>query len=124
VINVQATLYDGSFHPVDSSEKSFEIAAFNALSSPELKQLVVLLEPIMRLQVKVPDNYFGDIIKDIGTRKGKVILTEQVLHYFRIEALVPLANLFGYTTTLRSLTKGRGVSSMAFWKYQRVISED
>jgi len=107
VIDFKATLFDGSYHPVDSSEIAFKIAASMGFKEAVRKAKPVLLEPIMKLEIMTPEEFLGDVLGDITSRKGRVeeIRERGVLRAIR--ACAPLANLFGYATSLRSLTQGR-----------------
>ncbi|XOB40410.1 MAG: elongation factor G [Candidatus Nealsonbacteria bacterium] len=120
LIDFSATLYDGSFHEVDSSEFAFKIAASIALQQAAKRAKPVLLEPIMNLEVVVPSEFFGDVIGDLSARRGKIKETKDRLNLKIIEANVPLAEMFGYATTLRSLTEGRGTFTMEFDYYNNV----
>jgi elongation factor G len=120
MIDVKVTLYDGSYHEVDSSEAAFKIAGSIALQEGCKKAKPILLEPIMRLEVIVPAEYFGDVIGDLNSKRGKVSETADRLNMKVITADVPLAEMFGYVTSLRSLTQGRGSSTMEFNSYQKV----
>jgi len=120
LIDVSATLYDGSFHEVDSSEMAFKIAGSIAFQEAAKKAKPVLLEPIMKLEVVVPEEFFGDVIGDLSARRGKIEETKDRLQMKVIDAKVPLAEMFGYATTLRSLTEGRGTFTMEFDSYQEV----
>ena len=120
VIDVEATLYDGSFHEVDSSELAFKIAASAAFQEACKKAKTVLLEPIMKLEVIIPQQFLGDVIGDLSARRGKIEETKDRLEMKVIDAKVPLAEMFGYATTLRSLTQGRGTFTMEFDHYEEV----
>ncbi len=120
LIDFTATLYDGSFHEVDSSEFAFKIAASMALQAAVKKADPVLLEPLMKLEVVVPDNFFGDVIGDLSSRRGRIKATKDRLNLKVIDATVPLAEMFGYATTLRSLTEGRGTFTMEFDCYGEI----
>jgi len=122
VVDLQATLYDGSFHEVDSSENAFKIAGSVAFQEAVKRAKPVLLEPIMRLEVIVPSDFFGDTIGDLSARRGKIEETKDRLNLKVIEAKVPLAKMFGYVTALRSLTEGRGTFTMEFDHYEEVPS--
>jgi elongation factor G len=117
MIDIKATVFDGSYHDVDSSEMAYKIAASLALKDAARKCGLVLLEPIMAVDVIVPDQYFGDAMGDISSRRGSIEGTEQRGNAQVIKAKVPLANLFGYATDLRSFTQGRGNYSMQFSHY-------
>ncbi len=112
VVDVKVTLYDGSYHEVDSSEMAFKIAGSMAFKEAMRKADPVILEPIMKVAVIVPDEYMGDVIGDINARRGQIQGTEARSGTQQIDALVPLSNMFGYATDLRSKTQGRGQYSM------------
>ena len=120
IVDVEVTLYDGSFHEVDSSEVAFKIAAAEALKSASQKAKPVLLEPIMKIEVIVPSEFFGDVISDLNRRRGIIEETKDRLSLKIIDAKVPLAEMFGYATGLRSLTRGRGTFTMEFDRYEKV----
>jgi elongation factor G len=122
VVDVGVRLVDGSFHPVDSSEISFVIAGSMAFKDAVSRAESVLLEPIMEVEVVVPDENMGDVIGNINARRGKVVALETRGHLKDVSALVPLAEMFGYATTLRSLTQGRGTYSMQLGRYEAVPS--
>lgn len=117
VVDVGVTVYDGSHHEVDSSEAAFKIAASAAFQRAAQQAKPVLLEPIMKLETVVPSDYFGDVIGDLNSRRGKVEQTEDRRNLKVIETKVPLAEMFGYATALRSLTEGRGTFTMEFSHY-------
>ncbi len=108
VVDVKVTLYDGSYHEVDSSEMAFKIAASMAFKDAMRKASPVLMEPIMKTAIIIPDDYMGDVIGDVNSRRGSVQGTEMRSGAVQINALIPLSNMFGYATTLRSKTQGRG----------------
>ena len=112
VVDVKVTLYDGSYHEVDSSEMAFKIAGSMAFKEAMRKADPVILEPIMKVAVIVPDEYMGDVIGDINARRGQIQGTESRSGTQQIDALVPLSTMFGYATDLRSKTQGRGQYSM------------
>jgi len=120
LVDFSVTLYDGSFHEVDSSEFAFKIAASMALQTAAKQAQLVILEPIMKLEVVVPSDFFGDIIGDLSARRGKIKETKDRLNLKIIDANVSLSEMFGYATTLRSLTEGRGTFTMEFDCYQEV----
>ncbi|WP_457627107.1 elongation factor G [Persephonella sp.] len=120
VINVKATLFDGSFHEVDSSEIAFKIAGSMAFREAMKKADPVLLEPIMEVEVDTPEEYMGDVIGDLNKRRGKILGMEKRGAVQVIKAEVPLAEMFGYATDLRSLTQGRATFVMQFKKYEEV----
>lgn len=120
IVDIQVALYDGSFHEVDSSEIAFKIAGSMALQAGAKKAKPVLLEPIMKLEVVIPSDFLGDTIGDLSARRGKIEETQDRLKMKVIAARVPLAQMFGYATSLRSLTEGRGTFTMEFDKYEPV----
>ena len=120
MIDVEVVLYDGSFHEVDSSEVAFKIAGSIALQSASKRAKPVLLEPVMKLEVVIPSEFFGDIIGDLNARRGKIEETGDRLNLKIIDAKVPLAEMFGYATDLRSLTEGRGTFTMEFSHYEKI----
>lgn len=120
MVDLSATLYDGSFHEVDSSEIAFKIAGSMAFQEAAKKAKPVILEPIMKLEVIVPEEFFGDIIGDLSGRRGKIEETKDRLKVKVIDAKIPLSEMFGYVTSLRSLTEGRGLFTMEFDRYEEV----
>ena len=120
MIGVKATLFDGSFHEVDSSEIAFKIAGSMAFREAAKKANPVLLEPIMLVEVDTPEEYMGDVMGDLSKRRGKILGSEKKGTTMTIRAEVPLAEMFGYATDLRSLTQGRATFSMVFEKYEEV----
>lgn len=120
MMDVKATLYDGSYHDVDSSEMAFKIAGSMALKAGALKASPVLLEPIMKVEVTVPEEYMGDIMGDLNSRRGRVEGMDTRAGAQVIRGFVPLAEMFGYSTSLRSRTQGRGTYSMEFATYEEV----
>ena len=120
MIDVKATLYDGSYHEVDSSEMAFKVAASLALKEAKNKCKAVLLEPIMKVQVIVPDEYLGNVMGDITARRGRPMGQESRGNAIAIDAMVPLSEMFGYATSLRSNTQGRGNFTMVFDHYEEV----
>ena len=120
VLGVRAICYDGSYHEVDSSEMAFKIAGSMAFKDAMHKAGAVLLEPIMRVEVTVPEEYMGDVIGDISSRRGRIEGTEDVGGSKLIRGFVPLSEMFGYATSLRSRTQGRGAYSMFFAQYEPV----
>lgn len=117
MIDVKATLFDGSYHDVDSSEAAYKVAASMALKAAAPKCDPVLLEPIMKVEITVPDQYYGDVIGDIARRRGNMTGETQRGNAKQIDAEIPLAEMFGYVTDLRSLTQGRGNFTMTFDHY-------
>lgn len=120
MVDVKATLFDGSYHDVDSSEMAFKIAASLALKEAKNKCKPVLKEPIMKVQVVVPDEYLGNVMGDITSRRGRPLGQESRGNALAIDAMVPLAEMFGYATSLRSNTQGRGTFVMEFDHYEEV----
>ena len=118
LVDVKATLFDGSYHDVDSNEMAFKIAASFALKEAAKKCKPVLLEPIMKVQVIVPDEYLGNVMGDITSRRGRPLGQESRGNALAIDAMVPLAEMFGYATSLRSNTQGRGNFTMVFDHYE------
>ena len=115
--DISVELYDGSFHEVDSSEIAFKIAASMALQDAARRARPVLLEPVMRVEVVVPEKFMGSITGNLSSKRGLVEGTEERGELKVIHAKVPLSEMFGYTTTLRSMTEGRGSSIMEFDHY-------
>ena len=120
VVDVKATLHDGSYHEVDSSEMAFKIAGSMAVKDAFAKASPVILEPIMRVEVTMPEEFMGDVIGDINSRRGQMEGMENRGGTQVIRAFVPLASMFGYVTDLRSMTQGRAASSMEFSHYAEV----
>ena len=120
VLGVHANVYDGSYHEVDSSEMAFHIAGSMAFKEAMAKASPVLLEPIMKVEVTMPEEYMGDVIGDINSRRGRIEGMDDIGGGKMVKAYVPLAEMFGYSTDLRSKTQGRGNYSMFFEKYEPV----
>ncbi len=120
LVDIETTLYDGSFHEVDSSEAAFKIAGSQALQQAVRLAKPVLLEPVMKLEVTIPTEFFGDIVGDLSARRGSVKESFDRSKMKVIEANVPLAEMFGYATSLRSMTHGRGAFTMEFDSYKIV----
>ena len=120
VLGVHANVYDGSYHEVDSSEMAFHIAGSMAFKEAMQKASPVLLEPIMKVEVTMPEEYMGDVIGDINSRRGRIEGMDDIGGGKLVKAYVPLAEMFGYSTDLRSKTQGRGYYSMFFEKYEPV----
>ena len=120
VVGVHANVYDGSYHEVDSSEMAFHIAGSLAFKEAMQKGAPVLLEPIMKVEVSTPEDYMGDVIGDINSRRGRIEGMDDIGGGKMIRGFVPLAEMFGYATDLRSKTQGRGNYSMFFDKYEQV----
>jgi elongation factor G len=127
VVDVKITLFDGSYHEVDSSEMAFKIAGSMAFKNAAGKAKPVLLEPVMNIEVVTPDEYMGEVIGDLNSRRGKIQTMTQRTNVRVIAAMVPLSSMFGYATDLRSKTQGRATYTMQFAHYEEVpknISED
>ena len=127
LVDIKATLYDGSYHDVDSSETAFKVAASMALKAAKNKCNPVLLEPIMEVEIVVPEEYMGDIMGDVTSRRGRVEGMGARGNASVVNAMVPLSEMFGYATALRSNTQGRGTYTMQFSHYEEVpknISEE
>ncbi len=120
VIDLKATLVDGSFHEVDSSEMAFKIAGSMAIKAAVMKASPVLLEPMMKVEVEVPDDFVGNVIGDLNSRRGQIEGQDNTAGIAKVTAKVPLANMFGYATDIRTKTQGRGVFSMEFSAYDEV----
>jgi elongation factor G len=121
VVDVKVTLIDGSSHEVDSSEMAFKVAGSMAFKDGVMKAGPVLLEPIMKVEVVVPDEYLGDVLGNLSARRGDIEGMEPRLGGVQaVNAKVPLAEMFGYATDIRSMTQGRGVYSMEFDHYAQV----
>ena len=127
IVDVQVTLLDGSYHEVDSSEIAFKIAGSMALKDAAKRAKPVLLEPLMRVEVVVPEEFMGSVTGDLHSRRGRVESTEIRLSSTIIQCKVPLSEMFGYSTELRSMTQGRATYSMHFSHYEeapKTISEE
>ena len=120
VVGVKAVVYDGSYHEVDSSEMAFHIAGSMAFKEAMQKAAPILLEPIMKVEVTMPEEYMGDVIGDINSRRGRIEGMDDLGGGKIVRAFVPLAEMFGYSTDLRSKTQGRGNYSMFFERYEQV----
>jgi len=118
LIDFKATLFDGSYHDVDSSEMAYKIAASMALKAAAKQAKGVLLEPIMAVEITVPSEYMGDVMGDISGRRGRIEGQEERGNAVAIQCMVPLAEMFGYATALRSNTQGRGNYTMQFDHYE------
>ncbi len=123
VVDVRVTVYDGSYHSVDSSEMAFKVAASMAFKNAFQSAKPVLLEPIYDIEVRVPDEYMGDVMGDISGRRGKIMGMDSEGRFQVIKAKVPLAELYRYSTTLRSITAGKGIHKRAFSHYEEVPSD-
>jgi elongation factor G len=120
VMNVRATLYDGSYHEVDSSEMAFKIAGSMAFKEAARRASIVILEPMMSVEVVTPETYMGDVIGNLNSRRGKVQMMEKRGNAQVIKSIVPLSEMFGYATDLRSMTQGRATYTMQFSHYEEV----
>jgi elongation factor G len=123
VTNVSVTLYDGSFHPVDSSELAFKIAASMAFKKGLQQAKPVLLEPVMEVEVLVPETFVGDVISDLNTKRGRILGMEPAGKVTRIRAMAPLAEMARYAIDLKSMTQGRGSFQMRFSSYEEVPAQ-
>jgi elongation factor G len=123
LVDVKVTLYDGSYHEVDSSELAFKMAGSMALRDGVAKAHPILLEPIMQVEVVTPEEYLGDIIGDLNARRAHIGSIETQEDISTVHALAPLAETFGYTTSLRSKTQGRATHSMEFYQYRELPAE-
>jgi elongation factor G len=123
VTNVSVTLYDGSFHPVDSSELAFKIAASMAFKKGMQQAKPVLLEPVMEVEVLVPETFVGDVISDLNTKRGRILGMEPAGKVTRIRAMAPLAEMARYAIDLKSMTQGRGSFQMRFSSYEEVPAQ-
>jgi elongation factor G len=119
-VDIQVTVFDGSEHEVDSSEMAFKMAGSMALKEAVAKAKSVVLEPIMKVEVVAPASFMGDVIGDINSRRGQIEGIDTHGETCVIHCVVPLAESFGYATTLRSLTQGRATYSMEFHQYKEV----
>ena len=127
VVDVKVTLLDGSYHEVDSSEMAFKVAGSMAFKEAAKKANPVILEPIMAIEVVTPEEYMGDVIGDLNSRRGRIQTMDQRANVRVVAAQVPLSSMFGYATDLRSKTQGRATYTMQFDHYDEVpknISED
>jgi elongation factor G len=120
LIDVKATLVDGSYHDVDSSEMAFKIAGSMAIKEAVMKAAPVLLEPMMKVEVEVPENFLGDVMGDLNSRRGQIEGMGSEEGIAKVTAKIPLAEMFGYATDIRSKTQGRGIFSMEFSNYDEV----
>merc|ERR1712169_51860 len=117
LLGIKATLYDGSYHDVDSNEMAFKIAGSMAMKKGALEANPALLEPIMKVEVVTPEDYMGDVVGDLNRRRGLISGMDDTPSGKVVNASVPLAEMFGYATDLRSATQGRATYSMEFEKY-------
>jgi elongation factor G len=118
VVDVKVTLYDGSYHDVDSSEIAFKLAASMGFKEGARKAGACLLEPMMKVEVETPEDYMGDVMGDLNRRRGNLQGIDDAFGSKLIRAEVPLSEMFGYATQLRSMSQGRATYSMEFAKYQ------
>jgi elongation factor G len=123
IIDMRITLHDGSFHEVDSSDMAFQIAGSMALKEGFMKAKPILLEPIMELEVEVPENFMGDVIGNISSRRGRIEGMVTELGISKVKAKVPLSEMFGYATDIRNMTKGQGTFTMEFSCYEEVPAQ-
>ena len=117
LVDISCELFDGSYHDVDSSEIAFKIAASKAFQEAAKKANPVLLEPVMKVEIVVPEDFMGDVTGNLSSKRGQIEEMGDRGNMKVVNAKVPLAEMFGYTTTLRSMTEGRGTSSMEFDHY-------
>ena len=122
-VDIKVTLYHGSFHAVDSSDIAFKMAGSIALKEGVRRAAPILLESVMQLEIVNPEEFLGDVIGDLSSRRGHIKSVDTRDGMATIHAFVPLAEAFGYTTTLRSLTQGRATHSMEFYRYQELPRE-
>jgi elongation factor G len=122
LVDLKATLYDGSFHEVDSSEMAFKIAASIALKDGVRRAKPIILEPVMKMEVATPEEFLGDIIGDLNSRRCQVTAIESLGGTKIVRCVVPLAEAFGYATDLRSMSQGRATYSMEFYRYEELPS--
>jgi elongation factor G len=120
VVDVKVKLYDGSFHEVDSNEMAFKIAGSMGFQAAARKADPIILEPVMKVEVTVPEEFMGDVIGDLNSKRGRIAEMRDRSGVKVVDAMVPLAEMFGYTTTLRSMTQGRASNSMEFDHYEEV----
>ncbi len=120
VVDIRATLVDGSYHDVDSSEMAFKIAGSMAIKEAVMKASPILLEPMMKVEVEAPENYLGDVMGDLNSRRGQIEGMGSEQNLAKVTAKVPLVDMFGYATDIRSKTQGRGIFSMEFSHYEEV----
>lgn len=120
VVDVQVVLYDGSYHPVDSSELAFKIAASMAFKKAFVEANPILLEPILEVEIRVPENFLGDVISDLNTRRGKILGMDSDKGISIVRALVPESEMLTYGLDLASITQGRGYFTAKFYKYDEV----
>jgi len=117
LLDIKATVYDGSYHEVDSSEIAFKLAGSMAFAAAVKKADPVVLEPLMRVEVTTPENYMGDVIGDLSSKRGQIEEMTDRGSAKVVRAIVPLSSMFGYATSLRSMTQGRAAYAMEFLRY-------
>lgn len=117
---MRVSVYDGSYHEVDSSEIAFKVATYQAFKDAFLKSNPSILEPIMNVEVTSPDDYIGDVIGDLSSRRGRIEGQDQRMGATIIKVKVPLSEMFGYSTSLRSMSQGRASYAMEFSSYEKV----
>jgi len=122
-VDIKATCYDGSHHSVDSSDMAFQVAASKGFKNVAKQANPILLEPIYKVKVTVPEQYMGDVMGDLNSRRGRILGMGAVGRKQVIEAMVPLAEMFEYSKQLRSITQGRGTFEMTYDHYERVPAE-
>ena len=120
MVDVEVTLYDGSYHEVDSSEFAFKIAGSMAFQKAAKSAKPVILEPVMKMEVVTPEDFFGQVISDLSSRRGQIKETSERAGMKVIDSIVPLSETFGYATSIRSLTEGRASFTMEFNSYEQV----
>ena len=120
VIDLSVTIYDGSYHEVDSSEMAFKIAGSLALKKAFVEAGPIILEPILNVEIKVPESYMGDVMGDLNSRRGRILGMDPKGKYQIIKAQVPEPEMFKYVTTLKSMTQGRGSFTYSFSHYEQV----
>ena len=120
MVDLSVELYDGSYHEVDSSEMAFKIAGSMALQEGVRRAKPILLEPIMKVEVVTPENFLGDVVGDLNSKRGHIVNMSDRFNLKVIDAKVPLSEMFGYVTSLRSMTEGRATYTMEFDHYERV----
>jgi elongation factor G len=120
MVDIKSTVYDGSYHEVDSNESAFKMAAIFGFKEACRKAKPILLEPIMKVEVITPEEYMGNVVGDLNAKRGQIDQMSDRLNVKVIDAKVPLAQMFGYATQLRSMTQGRANYSMEFLHYSEV----
>jgi len=123
VVDLKAVVIDGSFHPVDSSDIAFKVAGSLAFKKGAQEAGIILLEPIMDVEVTVPEEYMGEVIGDLNSRRGRILGMDTEGHLQKIRATVPQAEMYKYSTNLRSMTQGKGMYAMRFSRYEEVPRE-